>query len=405
MGVGLHNLQSKRIFLVFILLLLKIWKVERQVTFLSGIKKYPAHLNLCFEESYRHSFDTFPDLPTHPVIQKELDKTKEEVTIIANYPFVIVGTLLEKDREAVLEWLKRVNSPVYCEATSGLRGHPELKSVAIYSINSLCNRKEYPIDHVLRVGGVPTARFWRDLEKKEGEMKVSSLSHLPFSGLSWGGVTHSSSCNYQILGSKQKGLQKLLDKDKEARKNLDHLLNESVGAEPWWIRELSLVIPEGSLVYLGNSQPIREWDLAATREEKHFLVEANRGVNGIDGQLSTFLGLARSKISNWAIVGDLTALYDLAAPWILSQLEAKNVTIVVINNSGGKIFSRLFENPSLQNQHDFRLKGLAELWKMDYLHCKDPSELEPNTDKPRIIECFPDEEATKQFWGVYKKGR
>ena len=91
-------------------------------------------------------------------------------------------------------------------------------------------------------------------------------------------------------------------------------------------------------MYLGNSMPIREWDRSATYEDRGYEIQASRGLNGIDGQISTFLGLAQTGRSNWAILGDLTTLYDLAAPWFLSQMETRDITLVVMNNRGGRVF-------------------------------------------------------------------
>ena len=79
-------------------------------------------------------------------------------------------------------------------------------------------------------------------------------------------------------------------------------------------------MPDPCTLVLGNSLPIREWDLAATFRCARLEIGASRGLNGIDGQTSTFLGFAEATTENWAILGDLTTLYDLAAPWILPQL-------------------------------------------------------------------------------------
>jgi len=57
--------------------------------------------------------------------------------------------------------------------------------------------------------------------------------------------------------------------------------------------------------------------------------------------VSTFYGLSEGAAESWMIVGDLSALYDLAAPWIAEQLSPGNRRIVIINNGGGKIFSRV----------------------------------------------------------------
>ena len=108
--------------------------------------------------------------------------------------------------------------------------------------------------------------------------------------------------------------------------------------------------------------PIRQWDLAAIHEEKGFEITASRGLNGIDGQLSAFFGLTRTDVHNWAIIGDLTALYDLAAPWILSELQDRSVFIVVVNNGGGKIFERFFANQAFQNNHQLNFSGIADFW-------------------------------------------
>ena len=63
--------------------------------------------------------------------------------------------------------------------------------------------------------------------------------------------------------------------------------------------------------------------------------------NGIDGLVSSWLGVSAESDESWMIVGDLSALYDLGAPWILSQLKKAKRRIVVINNGGGKIFSQV----------------------------------------------------------------
>src|SRR5205814_220721 len=98
------------------------------------------------------------------------------------------------------------------------------------------------------------------------------------------------------------------------------ILDDEPQSELSMTRELSRTIPANSRVYLGNSLPIREWDLAATRERRGFIIEANRGANGIDGQLSTFFGQCHPSRANVCVIGDLTAIYDSNAPWLVRQL-------------------------------------------------------------------------------------
>ncbi|MCV4754670.1 thiamine pyrophosphate-dependent enzyme, partial [Escherichia coli] len=70
-------------------------------------------------------------------------------------------------------------------------------------------------------------------------------------------------------------------------------------------------------------------------------VYSNRGASGIDGLLSTAAGVQRaSGKPTLAIVGDLSALYDLNALALLRQVSAPLV-LIVVNNNGGQIFSLL----------------------------------------------------------------
>ena len=298
-------------------------------------------------------------------------------------PFVIVSTLKKEDREAVVEFLLKVGAPTYLEAVSGIREDERLCSIRV-------RKPPLEIDRVIRIGGVPTHRFWRDLENKE--FPVYSISHLPFPGLTRGEFHHVDIPTFLNKFS----IPKVLWDKQEDELVFDTLLR----AEPTLFHLLSKKIPQNSLVYLGNSMPIREWDLAATYENRNFDVQASRGVNGIDGQLSTFLGLCRPNRENWAILGDLTTLYDLAAPWILPQLERMSINIVVVNNGGGKIFSRMYAHPEFQNNHALNFEPFAKMWGLEYERWE---EIHPiSSTKPRLIELIPDEAQTNQFWENYE---
>jgi hypothetical protein len=94
-------------------------------------------------------------------------------------------------------------------------------------------------------------------------------------------------------------------------------------SEPALLRTLSHYASIGSGLFLGNSMPIREWNLFAQWLRPVPSVRANRGVNGIDGQVSTWLGWSAEVSDAWAIIGDLTALYDLAGPFVLDQINGQ----------------------------------------------------------------------------------
>ena len=126
---------------------------------------------------------------------------------------------------------------------------------------------------------------------------------------------------------------------------------------------------------------------------------ANRGANGIDGLISTFLGIAADHAhDSWLILGDLSTLYDLAGPWILGQMPAQSrIRIVVINNGGGKIFSQvaslraLPENARavIENRHAIGFRPLAELWGLEYRLAEGPADLTGLPERPVVLEVTP----------------
>ncbi|HEU5471998.1 MAG TPA: 2-succinyl-5-enolpyruvyl-6-hydroxy-3-cyclohexene-1-carboxylic-acid synthase [Actinophytocola sp.] len=106
-------------------------------------------------------------------------------------------------------------------------------------------------------------------------------------------------------------------------------------------RDLVEALPSGVTLFLGSSNPIRDVDLVA-EPRADVAVYANRGVAGIDGNLSTAVGIALStNVTGYALVGDLTFLHDLNALAIGRGDRRPNLTIVVVNDDGGGIFTLL----------------------------------------------------------------
>jgi 2-succinyl-5-enolpyruvyl-6-hydroxy-3-cyclohexene-1-carboxylate synthase len=102
-------------------------------------------------------------------------------------------------------------------------------------------------------------------------------------------------------------------------------------------REIGSAIPAGTSLFVSSSRPIRDLEGFATARDG---VEtfANRGLAGIDGNISTALGIASQRTSTVAVLGDLGFLHDLTG---LIHNEDINLKIFVINNDGGGIFSTL----------------------------------------------------------------
>ncbi|WP_428623165.1 2-succinyl-5-enolpyruvyl-6-hydroxy-3-cyclohexene-1-carboxylic-acid synthase [Sedimenticola sp.] len=105
------------------------------------------------------------------------------------------------------------------------------------------------------------------------------------------------------------------------------------------IQSLLMALPENSLLFSGNSMPIRQLDSWSGRLEKRLHLHANRGVSGIDGNLSTFIGMANQGYpAAVALLGDLAFYHDMNG---LLAAAGRDLVIVLLNNNGGGIFGYL----------------------------------------------------------------
>ena len=102
-------------------------------------------------------------------------------------------------------------------------------------------------------------------------------------------------------------------------------------------RDFAAALPAGSSLFVASSRPIRDLEgFASPRSDLHIF--ANRGLAGIDGNISTALGIASASQGTYAVLGDLAFLHDVSA---LSSADNANLRLFVIDNDGGGIFSTL----------------------------------------------------------------
>ncbi len=172
---------------------------------------------------------------------------------------------------------------------------------------------------------------------------------------------------------------------------------------------------ENVTLHLANSSAVRYAELWAINP--HIKVFCNRGVNGIEGSLSTAIGYAAaSQEINCIVIGDLSFFYDMNALW--NGHIRPNVRILLLNNSGGEIFHSL---PGLNlppRGHDFvtavhttKAEGWAKERGFDYLAAHDESSLHEamkqllatdDNPRPRLLEVFTDkDEDIRQLKAYY----
>lgn len=151
------------------------------------------------------------------------------------------------------------------------------------------------------------------------------------------------------------------------------------------------LLPEGSALFVGNSMPIRDLDTFFHLQHKKINIFANRGANGIDGTVSTALGVGAVKREQplYLVIGDLTFFHDLNGLIAAKQFRIP-ITVLLINNNGGGIFSFL---PQAEHKKHFELlfgtpldldfKHIATMYNGQYISIRNWSELERELSKEK----------------------
>lgn len=361
---------------------LDAWRLDR-----------PLHLNIDFDEPLIDEALAAAGSPTllPPVarIRSADATTKAAVDIPFRRPLVLLGGLNAARRAHVRAFVLALNAPVYAEPLSGLREDEALAHLLLTSGERILAQGDF--DGVIRIGNVPTLRFWRDLDQSRSELPVIHFSDLPFTGLTRGELVPID--RLPAVGARDRDAA-FFEIDRHRAAQVVDIVTSEPESELAMLREVSRSISHRARLYLGNSLPIREWDLVASREPRQLEVQANRGANGIDGQLSTFFGQCAADVENVCVVGDLTAIYDLNAPWIVRQIPAMRFRIVIVNNGGGRIFSRVASMRALgdvtreslvENAHAVRFDQWAAMWGIE----------------GRVVELLPDPDASRRVWARY----
>lgn len=364
-------------------------------------KKSPLHVNVGFDEpliedDFHFSEADFPiqNKESRSLTAVEESQAQEAIDSFCSQsksPLVVVSGSFGFPQASIKEILQNLSLPLFIECTSGLKSHPDLREKEIRFPEKMRDQ----VDGVIRIGHVPTHRLWRDLESKP--LPVLNFNHLPFSGLSW----DSKVWPYEALSLlpsfdfPSRKLEGLVEQDQRFQDQLENSLIQFPLSEPSMLRALQNHWSSKNLVYLGNSLPIREWDCVSSAHTCFSQVMANRGANGIDGQLASFLGHSVDRQEALGVFGDLTSLYDMNAPWFLKNLEA-SVFFAVINNAGGMIFDRLFDKELYLNRHNMSFEALAQMWGLEY-QLFSPKD-SPFQTSSSFIEVKPDSEQTRLFW-------
>jgi 2-succinyl-5-enolpyruvyl-6-hydroxy-3-cyclohexene-1-carboxylate synthase len=364
----------------------------------------PVHLNLAFRQPFvavegepvfvqelggREDGSPWITLtsPSRQVSIRDISHLKKEIESTER-GLVVVGTG-DHDPEPIAELARAASWPLLAEATSNARAGPP----AISTYDSLLRVESFVASHrpdlVLRIGNLGTSAALNGLlDASVRQIAIHSEDNWPDPGRAIYWMIRSEVgplCRTltRALAPGRSGpwMDDWLSAEATARSVIDGILDEREEvSEPRAARDLAYSLPDGSNLVVASSMPIRDLDWFM-RPRRNLRVLANRGVNGIDGFISTALGVAlASESQTAALCGDLALLHDQNG---LITEGRPDAIFVVINNNGGGIFSflpeateaefeRLFATP-----HNLDLSMVAQAHGCSYRLMEKASDLEP----------------------------
>jgi 2-succinyl-5-enolpyruvyl-6-hydroxy-3-cyclohexene-1-carboxylate synthase len=300
---------------------------------------------------------------------------------------VIGGLKTSFEREKILALAEKLNWPIYADITSGVRLTGRMTSSIRYFdqqiLSSEFNRAVRP-SVVLHFGGRTTSKrldqFFDDCRPDHYIVVHPSSDrydrvHAVTMRIQADPAQAAGAIFEKIDTCKKtpySGLMRKISMQTDAV--IDRMVeNDTRLSEPFVSRHLSAVVPDGSCLFLSNSMPVRDMDLYGVNNRKHIFSAANRGVSGIDGILSTAIGMTTAREApTTLVIGDMAFIYDLNALALLSS-QTLPIIVVVINNRGGGIFDFLpiSQSPDVLERffvakHDFQFAGVCETFKIDY---------------------------------------
>ena len=336
---------------------------DRSVAEALGSPPGPVHLNVTFREPLvpNQELGTYMDTKGAPqgrphteVVRAPRSLSDADVAALADEMVSADNGLLVAgagcdDPESVVRLASALGWPLLADPLSNARRGP----CAIAAYDHLLRaqtfvEQHFPAELIVRVGSLGISKPLTSLARASKEILIDphgawrdpnrSVSRLIVADT---GPLLSALAERMPQREPSSRLRAWTDADASARKALDEVLEASEDvSEPRLARDLVTALPDGSHLLVAASMPFRDVDwFSRPREGVRFL--GNRGANGIDGHVSTALGIALgSGAPTFTLSGDLSLLHD--ANGLLAQdKDSVDLTLVVANNDGGGIFSFL----------------------------------------------------------------
>lgn len=307
----------------------------------------------------------------------------------AKHGLMVIGHLkTDSERAAACRLSQELNWPIFADIRSDLRLGAKNSNVIAYFDQLLLSDKFKKMKQptVVHLGGVPTSKRWQLFSQRCEFTHYIHIADHPFRHDPGHRVTARMEAN---LGRFCQRLIPMVENDvnnnaaflkcarrydKVAGEVIESFISDSPSlTEPAVARLVSKYLARERCLFLGSSMPIRDMDMYADPDGESAGVAANRGASGIDGGIATFIGYTSGlDRAGTLLIGDLAFLYDLNSLALLKKVSHP-LTIVVINNNGGGIFSflpvveceEIFE-PFFGTPHNLTFEKAAAMFDLDY---------------------------------------
>jgi 2-succinyl-5-enolpyruvyl-6-hydroxy-3-cyclohexene-1-carboxylate synthase len=324
----------------------------------------PVHLNLPFREPLLGEAGELPTTPTFAPVASTTS-TAVEPDGVAELLAVERGLILAGGRSGVVPddvaMLSKVTGwPVLADPTSGCRH----LTTAVNSFDSILRVEAFAAAHrpdvVMRVGRPAASKVlatWiatgTATVVQVGGPGVIDPDHGVGVDLPASSIGALAAFAAPPAGSSEWTRSWLAAAESAEHAIANVLAAEPTLSEPGVARAVAESIPDGARLVVASSMPVRdlEWFGGPTAA-----AHANRGANGIDGVLSTALGVALGGTTTVVLVGDIAFLHDAGALTALAQRGA-DLRVIVVDNDGGGIFSFLPQATELPSERFEQLFG------------------------------------------------
>lgn len=289
-------------------------------------------------------------------------------------------------KEKVFELAEKLQVPVIADIHSNIRNSSkdEICSAYQWYLRSFIQEGNFP-DTVLYVGDriISTAcqEFLEELSKREDVRIIKFQTHTDREDAIENEFIHFSEVTpfFEKAVSflpeadhiDQSFSRSFFDQEKEYRKQLKDLLDSEQKTERAYISKLMEALPAGTRIMLSASSVFREADYFVHDIQDKVTLYGNRGATGIDGIISTGIGLSIASEEHrpvFILLGDQAALHDLTGLSLLRHSD-QPIIVAIVNNQGGALFNIVDKSsllPVLLNQHSLSFGAFAEGFGASY---------------------------------------